>query len=481
MFAKRNLPELFFFFIILVFILLKIPALQLPYFWDELGVYSRAGLYMFDNGLGLLPKDLPPVLSRGHPLLFTFFQAIGYSIFGDGVDGGHITALFISIILLWSVYFVTAKYFSKYTGLLAVMLLIVQPLFFAQSVLILPEICLAVFILWTIYFWVRKKYILFGIFSTLAILIKETAIIIPLVIVFSELALYFIGKGNKGKFNFRGKYLILFLPFVVFGIFLLIQKQQNGWYLFPLHGDNVKISLNRIFDFGGDYLAFLFLEQGRVILSIMLVSSIIYLIVNKQLTEKRISVFLITLIIGGVAFNAINFYMNRYMLFVLVPFVILSSAIIIQCIQKNRLVVLILPLIFVAGIYCTNGKEILPVDSTLNILQKFQYDENMSYVEYLKEQQNAMNLVLDKITPSDIIYANFPISVAILDTRYGFTALVPNKDFKLLNAGNIQEGFQYALISDPGSYDYKLPDSAAIVLTHQVENQTINIKIYERK
>ena len=134
MITKRNLPELFVVFILLLFVLLKIPALHLPYFWDELGVYSRAGLYLHDNGLGLLPKDLPPELSRGHPLLFAFIQAIGYNIFGDGVVGGHITALIISLILLWSVYFITSKYFSKYTALLAVMILIIQPLFFAQSV-----------------------------------------------------------------------------------------------------------------------------------------------------------------------------------------------------------------------------------------------------------------------------------------------------------------------------------------------------------
>ena len=172
MITKRNLPELFVVFILLLFVLLKIPALHLPYFWDELGVYSRAGLYLHDNGLGLLPKDLPPELSRGHPLLFAFIQAIGYNIFGDGVVGGHITALIISLILLWSVYFITSKYFSKYTALLAVMILIIQPLFFAQSVLILPEISLALFVLWAIYFWLGKKYVLHGIFSTLAILIN---------------------------------------------------------------------------------------------------------------------------------------------------------------------------------------------------------------------------------------------------------------------------------------------------------------------
>ncbi len=482
MFAKRNLPELFVFFVILIFILLKIPALHLPYFWDELGVYSRAGLYMHDNGLGLLPNALPPELSRGHPVLFTFIQAIGYSVFGDGVIGGHITALIISTVLLCSVYFVTAKFYSKYTGLVAVMLLIVQPLFFAQSVLILPEISLVLFMLWAIYFWLQKKYILHGIFATFAILIKETAIILPLVIVFSEILIYLFNKEKIEKNKFRVKYLFVLLPFLVFGIFLLIQKQQNGWYLFPLHGDNIKISTNRIFAFGADYKIFLFLEQGRVLLSAFLIFAIIYLSVTKQLKQKRVSIFLMVLMLGGIAFNSINFYMNRYILFVLVPFVILSSAIILQCIRKYRTTILVLPVLFMAGIYCLYGNELLPLRSSdLNRQQKFQYDENMSYADYIQGQQNAMDHVLNKINSTEIVYSNFPISVALLDPRFGYTQLFANKDFRLLNNENLQDRINYALISDPGSYDYDLLDSSGLALEKLVENSVISVKIYGGK
>ena len=482
MITKRNLPELFVVFILLLFVLLKIPALHLPYFWDELGVYSRAGLYLHDNGLGLLPKDLPPELSRGHPLLFAFIQAIGYNIFGDGVVGGHITALIISLILLWSVYFITSKYFSKYTALLAVMILIIQPLFFAQSVLILPEISLALFVLWAIYFWLGKKYILHGIFSTLAILIKETAIIIPVVIIFSELIYYIVVKSKREKIIFRFKYLWVLLPFLVFGIFLLIQKQQNGWYLFPLHGDNIKISLNRIFSFGADYLVFLFLEQGRILLTGVIFILVILLITSKKMVFQRISIFLITLIMGGLAFNSINFYMNRYTLFVLVPFVMLSSAVIMQCIQKYRFVLLILPIIFFAGIYCMYGKELWPEDtSSLNMQQKFHYDENMSYVDFLDIQQKAIDHVMNNVGSNEFIYANFPINVALVDSRFGYTLLVENKDFRVLNHQNTQYEIKYSLISDPGSYEYELPDSNSIVLDKLVENNVVNVKIYRPK
>lgn len=479
MITKRNLPELFVLILILLFILLKLSALQLPYFWDELGVYARAGLYMHDNGMGLMPKDLPPELSRGHPLLFSFIQAIGYSVFGDTVVGGHATALTISVVLLCSLYFITAKHYSKYTGLLAVMLLITQPLFFAQSVLILPEICLALFMIWSIHFWVVKKYLLHGIFAALAILIKETAIIIPFVIVFSELALYVAADKKIRKNKFDPRFLFAGFSLVVFAAFLLIQKEQNGWYLFPLHGDNIAFDWDRIWLFGRDYTTFLFIEQGRIIMSLAMCFLYVYVRRSPHIKTNRMSVFLILLICGGLSFNAINFYMNRYILFVLLPFVILFSALMIQVYTKFRFAILALPVLFVASVYCMNGRELIPnANSGSNLQQKFTYDENMGYVPYILLQQEAMNWVLDKTKPADIIYSNFPVSVALQDTRFGFTDKVLNKDFRERNANNFSEGFRFAVISDPGSYDYHLPATDSIDLVKIIKNEVSKVNIY---
>jgi hypothetical protein len=183
--------------ILVLFILAKLPAMQLPYFWDELGVYSRAGLYLHDNGLGLLPKNLPPELSRGHPLLFSFIHGCGYFIFGDGVVGGHITGLIIALFLLLSIYKIAYHHFNQKTALLSVMLVIVQPVFFAQSILVLPEICLALFMLWAIHYWSIRKYGWYALMSTAAILIKETAIIIPVVVITASIINWLVQRPKK--------------------------------------------------------------------------------------------------------------------------------------------------------------------------------------------------------------------------------------------------------------------------------------------
>ena len=111
--------------LIALFFLFKLSHLHLPYFWDELGVYSRAALYMFDHQISLLPSAIPPELSRGHPLLCTVIFAAGFRILGPHVWAGHLTALLWSCGLLYLLYRFAKDFFDQQTALLASALLTV--------------------------------------------------------------------------------------------------------------------------------------------------------------------------------------------------------------------------------------------------------------------------------------------------------------------------------------------------------------------
>ncbi len=479
--TKSNLPDLFVFIVILLFVIVKLPALQLPYFWDELGVYAQAGLYMHDHNLSLLPNALPPELSRGHPLLFTIIQGVGFRLFGDTVVGGHLTALIISIVLLWSVYKITSTYFKKNTALLSVMLLIVQPMFYAQSVLILPEICLALFVLWAMYFWIEKKYFLHGLFATLAILVKETAIIIPCVIIVSEGIIYLLSIRNKNKIYLKVSQLFTLLPIVIFGIFLLIQKQQNGWYLFPLHQENLTFSMNKLLEFSGNYFLFLIFAQGRICYSIMALLLIFFIILNQKIVTPKFTILLIILILGGISFNSLNFYMNRYLLFVLVPAVILFSRILIQVAEKQKWVLFSLPFLFFISLYHLNGNTFFKKDgNNVSLQQKFMYDENMSYTGFLKAQDEAVDFVLKIANPNDSIFSNFPVAFALLDTRFGYTTEHLDEDFSVIKGKHIDDNVSYAILSEPGSYDYTFYDKSHFTIIKTIRNPYVNIDIYAR-
>ncbi len=437
---------------------------------------------MSDNGLGFLPKDLPPELSRGHPLLFSFIYGASYSLFGDNIVVGHIISLIISIVLLISVYFICKIQYSKLTGLLSVMLIIAQTIFFAQSVLVLPEICLAVFIIWSIHFWAIGKYGLYALFSSLAILTKETAVIIPVAIIAAELLLYISRNKNSIKFKIKPSQVLIITPFIIFGIFLLIQKMQNGWYLFPLHKNNIGFNIQRLINFSRDFCILIFYEQGRIVMSGVAAIVLTYSGVRKQFRVNRFSVFLIMLVLGGIIFSALNFFMNRYLIFVIIPLVILFSAIIIEYSKQFPTVILIIPVIVICCIYTFNGAYLIgKKDPSLNWEERFDYDENMQYVDYLSIQKDAVDYVLNLAGPNDKIFSNFPLVYSFLDTRHGFTEKKIGLDFHIQITRAHQKGFQFALIAEPGSYDYHLPDADSLNVIKVFEGSVAKITIYTPK
>lgn len=464
--------------ILLVFIILKIPALSYPYFWDELGVYARAGLYLHDHGLGLLPANLPPELSRGHPLLYSFITGIGYHIFGDGVVGGHITALILSVILLISIYYIAQFHWDKQVAILAMLLTLFQPLFFAQSVLVLPEITLTLFTLWALHFWFREKYIGYALMATAAILIKETAVVIPVVILTSWLINFFVQRKTvKVKFNW--KQLLVFVPYLVFGGFLIIQKAQNGWYLFPLHEENIGLDLLKVAGFLKLFTIFIFLEQGRIIASVVLLILFAIALRFKLIKWHPFAIYLLVLFVGGILFSALNFFMNRYLVFVLLPLIILLANMLILVSRKFPAARYLITLILGAAIYSLYGFEIYPVTpNNANIQERFNYDEDMSYVAYLTAQQEATNFVMNKVQPGERIFANFPSNLGVADTRFGFTDKIIGKDFHLQPKRAYQDGFDFSMISDPGSYDQNMPAADSLVSLYSNHTGIANFDVW---
>ena len=157
----------------------KMFHLATPYFWDELGVYTRAAFYMYDHGLTLLPGVIPADLSRGHPLLCAAVFGFMYTILGPHVWVGHLTALLMSCALLVLVYKVGRTLTQHHVAGLACLMLMVQPVFIAQATMVLPEVMLSLLCTAAIFAYAKKRLGFFALFATLAIFTKETAIALP--------------------------------------------------------------------------------------------------------------------------------------------------------------------------------------------------------------------------------------------------------------------------------------------------------------
>ncbi|HSN23036.1 MAG TPA: glycosyltransferase family 39 protein [Methylomicrobium sp.] len=405
--------------LILLFFLFKLNHIHHPYFWDELGVYSRAALYMFDHQISMMPNAIPPELSRGHPLLCSVIFAAGYRIFGPHVWAGHLTALLFSCGLLLVLYRMGRDFFSHEVGLLACTLLAVQPVFIAQSSMVLPEIMLAFFCTAAIYAYMKERFLQVALFSTLAIMTKETAVALPAS--FGLHILLLMIWQRKIDRESLIKLSLISTPLFAWGIFLVGQKLQNGWFFFPLHSDYVSFSITYIYPRLFYYLSFIFKGQGRYLWSVVIIlATVLFLIKNSdeikihsvwRMTEQQRNMLLFIIYIAvSLAVSSLNFHLARYILMIMPLIACLVAAQLFYLTQQTRRETLwiMLPFLAVPFFYCKS--------------EVFNVDADMSYADIAAAHQEIIAALNEQAGSDTVVGAAFPVYHGLLDKRAGYSA-----------------------------------------------------------
>ena len=417
-------------FIVTVLILsaFKWHDFSLPYFWDELGVYSQAADYQFHHAMSMMPESVPPVLSRGHPLFFTFITACAMRVFGDNVFSAHLFCFSISLLLLLAVYLKVSKYFNPLIGFLSAFILAIQPLFLAQSGMVLPEILLALLIFLSLCSYYENKFSQFAIFASLAILTKESAIVIPSAVLIYSFARWMITRIRPDALSFKA-FLLTCFPYFIFALFLFIQKQQNGWYFFPYHLEVVSYSLSEFIQQFKLYAIFIFKDQGRYALSIILAIS---LLTSILLHRSQGRTFLLILMVPAVLFlimhALVSIFMARYVMIVLVVFSILAAVSLVSLFPNKWLIfVSITALLFISSRHLDDGW--------------FHYDTDLGYRRGVTVVQQAVNYTVSQMKSGDHVYANFPAYFAFCFPEGGY---LPNRKILMEHVGNY-----YLLTCDP--------------------------------
>ncbi len=421
-----------------VFALYKMRDLGLPFFWDELGVYGRAAMYMHDHTLGLLPRDLPPDLSRGHPPLVVFVYASLFRVFGASTTVAHAFSLLLALSLLISVYWIARDQWDAKVGLASVILLAVQPLFLAQSLLLLPELPLALAVLWTMAAFMKRRYGLGGVCLALAIFIKESALVLGLVLGVMVLADW-IRTRPTWRLALRGV-LALAIPGLLYGAFLLIQRLQNGWYFFPLHEAHVNFRWIVMRGKLIDYCNFLFMEQGRLPLLVILGLWAVFRLVERRTGGTRfpfgLSWTFLLFIVAMLVFSSGNFFMKRYVLCLLPPLAMLTARAMSELVRNQaRVLLLAAPLLAASQLPYLSS----PV---------FNYDYDMSYRASTLIQRRAIRYVEMTIGHDKPILSMFPPVFGLEDPRFGYS------EGKFADASHVySRKQQYVLASDnAGAY-----------------------------
>jgi Dolichyl-phosphate-mannose-protein mannosyltransferase len=161
--------------------------LHLPYFWDEAGYYVPAALDFYRHGL-LIPVSTVPT---GHTPLVMVYLALAWHVFGfsEPVTRAAMILLAAATLLLTlnvARYVFEGRDWGREGAIVSAGLLALAPLYFAQSSMAHLDLTVALFTAWAILEMLRRRWVVFGAAATLAVLSKETAVIMaPVAAVFA--------------------------------------------------------------------------------------------------------------------------------------------------------------------------------------------------------------------------------------------------------------------------------------------------------
>jgi len=400
---------------------------HLPFFWDELGVYSRAAMHLSVHGLSLLPDSMPDVLSRGHPLLTPFIFGTTFKLFGVSQITARLTGLFIFGIGVGFGYKILAQNMNAWWAVAFTFCIAIQPAFVAQSVLVLPETLLMTLTLAAIYFYLIKNNIGLWITLSLAVLTKESGLVLPIAFALAQW---------QQKRSWKVALSSLLIPFLIFIGFLVIQKIQNGYFLYPLHQGLMDFSPITIIAKIGKSCSYLFIDQGRwlVTLSVLIISYTFKVKDGKTSSELiKLDNIYLWILLGGVCFSGINYYLERYVLFFLFPALLVLALKTEHMHKWLKLSIIFGTIAF--SIYHLDDKTAFK-------------DTNFSYVQHVRCQEKAFDEIGNLIPKNATVGYNWPMVMANWSNNSGYN-IPENQRIDQFDGKNTTD-FDYVVVSKPG-------------------------------
>jgi 4-amino-4-deoxy-L-arabinose transferase-like glycosyltransferase len=471
--VKGNIFNYLIALLCVLLILVKYASLSLAYFWDEAWPYATGVHLMYDQGTAsLMPGAIPFDISRGHPLFFHFLAVLWMKIFGETLFVTHCFSLFISCGLLITVYLFGKKYFSVQTGFYSCLILSVQPVFLAQSAMLLPEILLSMFSLLTLYFYLSGKKTPFILTASCTLLIKESGVIIIATIFLWEILVFILQKQQVGLKTFLRKISLLMIPVFLSMIFFLIQKINTGYYFLPLYTSPENFDFSTILSKLNGYSAFLFIYQGRNALSLMLIVSLIFYFTTKQNVFKNKSkmeaiCLLIIYITCFLLFSAFSFYSPRYLLCIMPAFILLVLHFYLEAFKNiNWLLAAGLTVMTVTGLYfCIHKKAV--------------NDHSMTYQDGIKVSENVISFCEENHLYERNIFANFLMRTYLTNKYCGYLKTV--KPFSNVFY-NYSDSIEYVIIESYEEEDIfqSLRKDPKLSLVKRFESGIAWSEIYQR-
>jgi hypothetical protein len=176
-------PAALFALIFVAILLLHLPLLRLPYFWDEAGYYIPAARDLLLTG-SLIPHSTP---SNAHPPLVMAYLAACWKVFGFSQLVTRTAMLVVAAFSFLGVFRLGRCVANVQIALAATACTALYPVFFAQSTMAHVDLAAAGLTLWALEAYLGQRWLATAAWFCLAVLAKETAVLAPLALLVWEI------------------------------------------------------------------------------------------------------------------------------------------------------------------------------------------------------------------------------------------------------------------------------------------------------
>jgi len=393
--SRRSSHLIFFSAFAALLLALHLPFLTLPFHWDELGQFVPAALDLYHDG-AWVPHSTPPNV---HPPGLMALLALVWHIFGFSILSARLTMLAIAAIGVYLSFLLAIRLARNAQGapaFAAVAFLIVTPIFYTQSMMVLLDMPAMTLTVLALLLFFDGRYAACAAAATALVLVKETAITTPMVF---AAWLWFRERRRREALYFLA-------PAAALGLWLLELHHATGLWLgneeFAQSNVSQALRFSHIAYAFGRRIYMLFISDGHFLGTAALIAGWRCLrgkegaIAGLVAAEQAI----VVTVLGGAV-------VDRYMLPVL-P--ILYAAIAVAGSAWSRPVRLVaqgaMVTLFIIGWFW-------------NPLVPFPYENNLAMVDFVRLQQDAARYLEDHEGNKRIATA-WPFSEALVTPEFGY-------------------------------------------------------------
>jgi 4-amino-4-deoxy-L-arabinose transferase-like glycosyltransferase len=392
--SRRSSHLIFFSAFAALLLALHLPFLTLPFHWDELGQFVPAALDLYHDG-AWVPHSTPPNV---HPPGLMALLALVWHIFGFSILSARLTMLAIAAIGVYLSFLLAIRLARNAQGapaFAAVAFLIVTPIFYTQSMMVLLDMPAMTLTVLALLLFFDGRYAACAAAATALVLVKETAITTPMVF---AAWLWFRERRREA--------LYFLAPAAALGLWLLELHHATGLWLgneeFAQSNVSQALRFSHIAYAFGRRIYMLFISDGHFLGTAALIAGW-RLLRGKEWTIAGLvaaAQAIVVTVLGGAV-------LDRYMLPVL-P--ILYAAIAVAGSAWSRPVRLVaqgaMVTLFIIGWFW-------------NPLVPFPYENNLAMVDFVRLQQDAARYLEDHEGNKRIATA-WPFSEALVTPEFGY-------------------------------------------------------------